>query len=576
MFGILALLLSSFAVTASDHFPISNADGYLTIGPLDRDEDLKKARTLLDTNDLSYRIEDTSAKESLGFIVVTRKYTSKSAASDDLRALADSGIKDYLYVGRGDYINRISVGVFGNQITARNRAAQLNSLGFSFSVIERFRMTGAATSIVIRGSGLGIDELKRILAGQAAKDEPILDSISTEPTDNALGDVPVPELNEGELRVEKDTAESVQDEEIIAAPDDPKPVDKIPDIIAPSQATTPAIRTQSPAEDSGWLWYLFTGVALLIAGTLAYYYQQKRSQSEWIPPSGTSQPANDEAEITTEEPPGTAPTSEPQTQQVIFDYAEAVLEGRGNDRSGSSLTILGTDDTSVTDLIRDLLFLTRLEEKKESIEAFAFDSRSLVDNLISRLSAENPNSSPSLRSAPSEDLPLSLSLDANKLSRILRILLQHAIERTESGLISVHQQFQSGQFTTEIHYHPTGKNISSELEAMTNPALRNSSLNIGERVKFGVANRLALVLDGRLETSFEAGEAIVRIRLPAVEIQARQLSLPSGKSIDELLAAEARATEEVERAEREAEARVLEAVTRASNIEQSADPPVSG
>ena len=177
MFGILALLLSSFAVTASDHFPISNADGYLTIGPLDRDEDLKKARTLLDTNDLSYRIEDTSAKESLGFIVVTRKYTSKSAASDDLRALADSGIKDYLYVGRGDYINRISVGVFGNQITARNRVAQLNSLGFSFSVIERFRMTGAATSIVIRGSGLGIDELKRILAGQAAKDEPILDSI---------------------------------------------------------------------------------------------------------------------------------------------------------------------------------------------------------------------------------------------------------------------------------------------------------------------------------------------------------------------------------------------------------------
>ncbi|MDA0273028.1 MAG: hypothetical protein O3C68_07225, partial [Proteobacteria bacterium] len=320
MFGILALLLSSFAVTASDHFPISNEDGYLTIGPLDRDEDLTKARTLLDTNDLSYRIEDTSAKESLGFIVVTREYTSKSAASDDLRALADSDIKDYLYVGRGDYINRISVGVFGNQTTAQTRAAQLNSLGFAFSVIERFRMTGAAKSIVIREPGLGVDELERILAGQVAKDEPTLDSISTEPTSNTLDDVPVPELNEGELRVEKDTAESVQDEEIIAAPDDRKPVDIIPDIIAPSQVTTPAIRSRSPAEGSGWLWYLFTGVALLIAGTLAYYYQQKRSQSEWIPPSGTSQHANGEAEITTEEPPGTAPTSEPQTQQVIFDY----------------------------------------------------------------------------------------------------------------------------------------------------------------------------------------------------------------------------------------------------------------
>lgn len=220
------------------------------------------------------------------------------------------------------------------------------------------------------------------------------------------------------------------------------------------------------------------------------------------------------------------------------------------------------------------MFLTRLEEKKESVEAFAFDSRSLVDGLITRLSAENPNSSASLRSAPSDELPLSLSLDANKLARILSILLQHAIERTQSGLLSIHQEFNSGQLITELHYHPSGKGIAAELEAITNPALPNSSLHIGERVRFGVASRLALVLDGRLDASFNAGEAIVRISLPAIEVQAQQLSLPSGKSIDELIAAEARAIEEVERAEREAEARVLEAVTRARDIEQNADQSI--
>ena len=85
---------------------------------------------------------------------------------------------------------------------------------------------------------------------------------------------------------------------------------------------------------------------------------------------------------------------------------------------------------------------------------------------------------------------------------------------------------------------------------MTNPALHNTSLSIGERVKFGVANRLILVLGGRLAANFSAGKAIFSLCLPAVEIQTRQLNLPHGKSIEELIAAETRSKEEMERAER--------------------------
>lgn len=284
---MLSLLLCSFTVTASDQFPISNADGSLTIGPLERAEDISTARARLENNGIPYRVEDTAAKESLGFIVVTREYTNKSTASDDLRGLADSGIKDYLYVGRGEYVNRISVGVFGNQDAAQNRAAKLNKLGFSFSVIERFRRTGTVSRIIVREPGLGIAELERIFLDQVAKDEPTQNNDSAEPAGNDIRDVQVPHLDEGELRVEKDFAEPIPEpsaeKETIPAPDDLKPVAEIPASTVPPSDVTPAIRYQPPAKDSGWLWYLFAGLALIIAGALAYFYQQQRSRSEWSP-----------------------------------------------------------------------------------------------------------------------------------------------------------------------------------------------------------------------------------------------------------------------------------------------------
>ena len=82
---------------------------------------------------------------------------------------------------------------------------------------------------------------------------------------------------------------------------------------------------------------------------------------------------------------------------MIFDYAEAALEGKRNDPYARSFTILGTEDTSTMYLMRDLLLLVQLEEKTPFAEAFAFDSRSLVENLIKRVSSENPGHSASLR-----------------------------------------------------------------------------------------------------------------------------------------------------------------------------------
>ena len=242
-------MFTSFTVTAIEAFPIDNAEGGLTIGPLVRPENITTARTRLDQNSVRYNLEDTFAKESLGFIVVSREYTSSTAASDDLQRLANSGIKDYLYVARGDHADRISVGVYSQHAVAQDRAATLNNFGFAFSVIERFQTTGLGTNIVIREPGLGIDDLERILSDQAANDIPVRESISVEPTDIDVSDVPVPEPNEGELGVEKSAAEPAQKEKIISTPNDPVSRVEIPTIIAQSRDATPVIRTRQTAED---------------------------------------------------------------------------------------------------------------------------------------------------------------------------------------------------------------------------------------------------------------------------------------------------------------------------------------
>jgi len=153
-FVVLALMFTSFTVTAIEAFPIDNAEGGLTIGPLVRPENITTARTRLDQNSVRYNLEDTFAKESLEFIVVSREYTSSTAASDDLQRLADSGIKDYLYVARGDHADRISVRVYSQHAVAQDRAATLNNFRFAFSVIERFQTTGSGTNTLFENQDL--------------------------------------------------------------------------------------------------------------------------------------------------------------------------------------------------------------------------------------------------------------------------------------------------------------------------------------------------------------------------------------------------------------------------------------
>jgi hypothetical protein len=647
----LYLFLGGYA-TANDSFEVINADGKLRISPIFSDEDLAQTRRSLDADQVRYELNDISSKESLGFIVVTETFPNKTAATPQLDRLVEAGVKDYLFVSRGDYANRISAGVFASINSADQRAEQLIAKGFSFSVVERFKRVNA-TEITILTADQNASSIRRILnegassllsssdqlepeQRKAAEDsntaspsdkatatkaesatKPALSESESESTHDLTNIVSAQRLDEGAMHIEKSAPPESKATPLISAvvgagkteqelkqadsdkagPDiadlntailnkagnqapeiaETGSANKIvtPELAQPARTVinTPSSTTSPSTQNSKYLWLFLAGIALIIIAALAYYFLSRRSLNTSTDTTADSAkqpvpkpPQQSDTEVVLETESETESVAPP--AQVIFEYADAVLEGRAGG-ANQGLAILGTNDTSIIDLIRDLLFLTRLEENQESIEEFAFDPSSLVDSLINRLSSDTTGGA-SLKSTTADDLPTTISLDANKLTRILTILVQYAIGKTEAGFIAIHQSYEASQLIVAIRFNATGNKIDRELATMTNPSSTSSDLSVGERVKFSVANRLASALGGRIDTGLESGEAQLRVRLPAVVVKEQQLMLPSGKTIDELIATEEQSTEEIKRAHKEADARVAESATRAADIEQNA------
>ncbi|MBT4160505.1 MAG: hypothetical protein HOE54_04310, partial [Gammaproteobacteria bacterium] len=542
-YGLLICLYVSAPVFAD--WEVSDADGELRIGPLMAGSELNDITADLDRESIGYHINDITSRESLGFIVVSPLYDGKESAALDLSRLSEAGIKDYLYVARGDYANRISVGVFSDQDSAQSRTDTVNAFDFGFDVIERFKIR-YTKELVLETPDLTSDSLSAVLAGGPLPPPESKDIQSVAP--------PVA-LDDGEINVVPTEVPPV----IEIAKTEEVPVQKqvaVEEKIPPTKSSSPVVRSMQKSDDT-WLWILFVGLIVVIAGALAYLYLQRRQYAATAKQTTVVDPSP--------EPAPTTVSEELSPAEVIAEYAESVLAGRSDDSVNNNLTILGTEDTAVADLIQDLLFLTRLEEQQATLESFVFDIRSLVDGLIARLSV---TTSVPIKSEPDDSLPQSLSMDAGKLARILTILLRYATSRTESGLITIIQTYKDSQLALSIRFHPTGGDLDQEINAITNPASSNSELDISNRVSFGVANRLAIVLGGRIDTRLEAGEATITVRSPAMEVQKAQLVLPTGQTIDDLLEAEARAGEQIEAARHEAEVRIQDSEARAQRIER--------
>ena len=563
---ILILCGLVLCVIAPSHaeWRVSDADGSLRVGPLTSSADVNAAKSHLDREDVAYYENDTSSNESLGFIVVTRQFEDQIDAGPTLDRLYDARVRDYLYVYRGDYANRISIGVFGSYESAARRAELVNELGFDFQVVERFRST-TAVELTVYEPGLTEPDLRRILDG------------GSRPAIVFENDLPPPQTT---VVTEPEPATVITDSSDATTPEAglaPLAEEQSePEQPAVSRKQPPVVRMQEES-DSNWFWILLMGLVVIVGAAVAFFYlqrQQPTTQAE----AGRPEPAKPVAVKTEETVP--EPVVEPSVDvrpsvppaQALTEYAESVLAGRSDDTVNNSLTILGTEDTAIAELIQDLLFLNRLTEQQASLESFAFEPSSLVNNLVSRL---GNSSSVAIKSEPADEMPHSISMDAAKLTRVLNILLSYAASRTESGLISISQRFENNQLTLEIRFNPSGKDLKAELGSITNPAASSEDLAIADRVRFGVANRLASVLGGRIDAELTDGEALITVRCAANEVQKSQLMLPSGKTIDDLLAAEENAAKEIEIARVEAEDRIAASAARVSEIEATSSTAIA-
>ena len=119
------VMASNSALAASDYYINSTSDGY-TIGPILSGTEHQLLQSRLNKNDVDYQSTQIALRESLGFIVVTEPFRNKAKAAPVQTRLKDAGIADYLYIQVGDYINRISVGVFSKRPSADARARSIN------------------------------------------------------------------------------------------------------------------------------------------------------------------------------------------------------------------------------------------------------------------------------------------------------------------------------------------------------------------------------------------------------------------------------------------------------------------
>jgi len=133
--------------------PEAGATGRYAIGPINSPEQAADLVRILQSSNVTFDRQIKAGRESLGYIVVTPPLSDSTSGKVTVADLKAAGEEDVLYIGVGDYINRVSAGVYKTERTANRRRESLLKLGFSFEVLERSRR--------VQQMWLDVDEMPR-------------------------------------------------------------------------------------------------------------------------------------------------------------------------------------------------------------------------------------------------------------------------------------------------------------------------------------------------------------------------------------------------------------------------------
>jgi Histidine kinase-, DNA gyrase B-, and HSP90-like ATPase len=506
--------------------PLVIAERLVSLGPYSSEGDLARVIAFLDGNGIPFESNLDALTESLGFIAVTEQLTPE-AASSTIGELLDQGVNDLLYIGAGVYKNRISAGVFATKENADNRVASLSAYGFR--VLERRRILSSSSITVVRAD---------IPASLREKFQ----------TATGVQIAPVTVLK------------SVDAEEKSQQPIEPPavmPTEK------PSQSSTPALEERKPAPSNKvisirpstkytfpFVPFLLIALSLMIIAVLGYYYFSRRSAQ-----TGSVRHAVVEAPQTTQIYQQVIPQAERQLDgsvSAISEYANQLLAGQmpSTEEVPRYIATIRSGGIEVLDLISDIIDLSRIELGQAEIERISFDPESALQDLVKSLSPRAEQKGISLHFEPDETLPGLVASDPAKLEKILSTITAYAIENTDSGRVLITagspDQLDSLRITIK---HTTDDTDPLMISEMFGPVESTSGINSEQRLKFAVSKRLASLMGGGIQVVSQSDHDIEYVvTVQADEILKKQLLLPSGVSIDELIESESKARKLAENA----------------------------
>ena len=497
------------------------AETVITLGPYDGEESLAKITTFLDANNIPFDSNRDAVKESLGFIVVTSQI-SPGEASTTIDELQGQQVKDLLYIRSGVYSNQLSAGVFGTEDSANRRAANLSRYGFS--VLERTRTLYSASITVFRADiSPAFEEIFEAFTGvQIPPDE------ANQPVDLIK---PIPRQDEPAAVMEP-PGESVISEGEGTKKEIHEIVKKIPG------------KQLSKKESFPFIPFLMIATSIVIVFGLGYYFLIRRSP----------QPAR--VQLNSQAPPQTPLYQEVITQAqrqldssvaAISAYANQLLAGKtpAAEEVPQYIATICSGGIEVLDLISDIIDLSRIEIGQVEIERISFDPESALQDLVKSFSLKAEQKGISLHFESDESLPNLIASDPTKLEKILSILVSYSIENTESGRVLITATFLSQLDSLKITIAHTSESfISEKISGMFEPIGSTSGISTEQRLRFAVSKRLANLMGGDVQVISQSDHDIEYVvTVQADEILKKQLLLPSGVSIDELVQSEGEAKE---------------------------------
>ena len=519
------------------------AETVITLGPYDSEESLAKVTTFLDASNIPFDSNQDAVTESLGFIVVTAQIPP-AVARATIDALREQRVEDLLYIRSGVYINRLSAGVYSTEENAKKRTAKLS--GHGFSVVERTRTLSSASITVSRADITpSFEEIFQAITGVQIPRDIVIQTIDTKKS-IVLQTEPVGAIEPpvGSLKNEENEGTNATEETL--------------------EAVKKVIRIQPPEKESFPLIpFLLIATSVVIVFILGYYYLGRRSQ----------QPAR--VQFKTAEPQQTLLYQEVISQAqrqldssvgAISAYANQLLAGQtpAVEEIPQYIATIRSGGIEVLDLISDIIDLSRIEIGQVEIERISFDPDSALQDLVKSLSLKAELKGISLHFEPDQSLPNLIASDPTKLEKILSILVSYSIENTESGRVLITATFLEQLNSLKITIKHTSENFSSlTISEMFEPIESTAGINTEQRLRFAVSKRLANLMGGDIQVVSQSDHDIEYVvTVQADEILKKQLMLPSGLSIDELVQSEEEARELADNAQ-------LALVTAQTQVQQA-------